>query len=161
MQKAELGQRSAEQDRVSQERHLQLQQLLQSEVAGLRVKLQQQNSKLEGQKACYEELNRIQQMQHAQISQQMQEFIGSQQQKLEDVGGRLTKAEQKLLTFDQELGRVRESHHDDIDSLKEKQSLTENRLTAIESGIQNEVSDRCDRIAKELQTSQNRQIQDL
>ena len=161
MQKAELGQRSAEQDRVSQERHLQLQQLLPSEVAGLRVELQQQNSKLEGQKACYEELNRIQQMQHAQISQQMQEFIGSQQQQLEDVGGRLTKAEQKLLTFDQELGRVRESHHDDIDSLKERQSLTENQLTAIESGIQNEVSDRCDRIAKELQTSQNRQIQDL
>ena len=109
IQKAELDQRSAEQDRVSQERHLQLQQLLQSEVAGLRIELQQQNSKLEGQKACYEELNRIQQMQHAQISQQMQEFIGSQQQQLEDVGGRLTKAEQKLLAFDQELERVRVS----------------------------------------------------
>lgn len=161
MQKAESDQRIAEQDRVSQERHLQLQQLLQSEVAGLRVELQQQSSKLEGQKACYEELNRIQQVQHAQISQQMQEFICSQQQQLEDVGCRLTKAEQKLLAVDQELEGVRESHRGDVDSLKERQSFTESRLTTIESGIQDEVSDRCDRIAKELQTSQNKQIQDL
>ena len=34
-------QRSAEQDRLSQERQLQLQQLLQTEVAGLREELQQ------------------------------------------------------------------------------------------------------------------------
>ena len=34
-------------------------------------------------------------------------------------------------------------------------------MTAIKSGIQDEVSGRCDRIAKELQTSQNKQIQDL
>ena len=35
MQKAEVDQRSAEQDRVSQERHLQLQQLLHSVDSGL------------------------------------------------------------------------------------------------------------------------------
>ena len=40
-----LDQRSAEQDRLSQERHLKLQQLLQTEVAGLREELQQQNNK--------------------------------------------------------------------------------------------------------------------
>lgn len=41
---------------MSQERHLQLQQLLQIDVARLRIELQQENSKLEGHKACYEEL---------------------------------------------------------------------------------------------------------
>ena len=57
--------------------------------------------------------------------------------------------------------RESEFHRDDVDSLKERQSFTESRLTVIEFEIQNEVCDRCDRIAKELQMSQNRQIQDL
>lgn len=161
MQKADLDQRSADQDRVSQERHLQLQHLLQTEVAGLRADLQQQNSKLEGQKACYEELARTQQMQHTQLSQQMQELIGSQQQQMEDVGFRLARAEQKLSAFDQDMEDIKHTHLTDVGRLEERQSSAESRLAAIESGVQQGVSRECGRIAEELQASQTQQIQDL
>ena len=109
---------------VSQERHLQLQHLLQTEVAGLRADLQQQNSKLEGQKACYEELARTQQMQHTQLSQQMQELIGSQQQQMEDVGFRLARAEQKP-AFDQDMEDIKHTHLTDVGRLEERQSSAE------------------------------------
>ena len=161
LQKADSDQRSADQDRLSQERHLQLQQLLQTEVAGLRVELQQQSSKLEGQKACYEELSRIQQTQHAQMSQQIQEFIGSQQQQLEEVGRRVNRAEQKLSAFSQDVAGVREAHQADVERLEERQSSTEGRLEALESGIQVGLSEKCGQIAKELQASRNQQMEDL
>ena len=89
----------------------------------------------------------MQQVQHVQISQQMQEFIGSQQQQLEGVDHRLSKAEQKLVVFGQELEGVRESYREDVGSLEQRQKSTENRLLALETGIQNEISEGCHRIA--------------
>jgi hypothetical protein len=158
MQKADFDQRSAEQERLAQERHIQLQQQLQTEVAGVSIGLQQQNDKLEGQRACYEEQNRLQQMQHAEVNRQMQEFIDVQRQQLNSVDHRLVQAEERLKTFNDEVEGLREAHQGDIERLQERQHSTENRLA---TEVQREVSEVCDRIVKELETQQNLRLEEL
>ena len=134
------------------------------EVSCLNILLQQQNNKLgtaRNKKGCYVELSHIQQTQHAQMSQQIQKFISFQQKQLEKTGCRLNRAEHKLLEFGLDVARVKEAHQADVKSLEERQCSTEGWLEALESGIQVGVSERSGRIAKELQASQNQQMEDF
>ena len=95
------------------------------------------------------------------MSQQIQKFIGFQQQQLEETGCRLNRAKHKLSEFGLDVARVREAHQADVERLEERQSSTEGWLEALESGIQVVVSEKCGRIAKELQASQNQQMEDF
>ena len=59
------------------------------------------------------------------------------------------------------MARVREAHQADVEHLEERQSSTEGRLETLESEIQVVVSEKCGQIAKELQASQNQQMEDF
>ena len=161
LQKEESDQRDEEQERRAHGRHLELQHNFQTEVAGLREELLQQSQKLEGQRACYDQLNRVQEERYEEIREHIETCSTAQVRRLDGIADKQVQIDEKLAVLDAELEMVKESHEQTVECLSNRQSATESRLVTMEADFRRELHSGHRQVAEELQALQAQHLDEL